>query len=529
MEFCGRVGGLVYFPVFAAGGAPDAAPSQAFSDLGAGRAFSGTRHPRQKHRDGTTADTMTSTACGIDFGTTNSSAALMENGEARVLPLDPANDSPTSLPSLLYLKAEGGHLVGRSAADAFIERNVGREVKLEQVDLGVAIDGYVGAEPDKSESYRPGTGPVHGQQREAVRAHAVVEANSPGRLFQSLKSSLRFRAFHGTEAFGRHYQIEELISLLLQHIRERTEEAVGRPVNAAVFGRPVRFSKSAEEDETAERRLKVAAELAGFDHAAFFYEPVAACVEYAIATDRRQRLMVVDIGGGTCDVCVMEFGGAREAAERLAESRILGVAGVPVAGDAIDREILRAKLFPCFGSRARYGPSKLPMPQYIYNALADWQNLYKFNTEEMINWLIAAEASSTDPRALRALRCLIQRNYGYPVARKVETAKKELSFAESVRIAIHHQAIDIDMELERTEFAHIVEHTLREMEKSIEEAEQAAGVGPEDIDLVLTTGGTSLVPAVREMLKTRYGRERLLQRDTFVSVAAGLAIVAQYV
>ena len=71
----------------------------------------------------------------------------------------------------------------------------------------------------------------------------------------------------------------------------------------------------------------MAANLAGFKEVMFFYEPVAACVEYAIGTERKQRMMVVDIGGGNCDVCVMEFGGAREASARLSESRILGVAG----------------------------------------------------------------------------------------------------------------------------------------------------------------------------------------------------------
>jgi len=64
---------------------------------------------------------------------------------------------------------------------------------------------------------------------------------------------------------------------------------------------------------------------------------------------------------------------------------------------------------------------------------------------------------------------------------------------------------------------------------SIEEGEKAAQVKPQDIDHVLTTGGTSLIPAVREMLETRYGPDRLLQRETFTSVAAGLATVAQYV
>lgn len=469
---------------------------------------------------------MTESFCSVDFGTTNSSAAVATNAGVRVLELDPANDNVTSLPSLLYISREGERIVGRSAADAFIERNVDREVILKQVDLGIDIEGYVASEPDKSETYRPGAEPQN--PREAVRAQATVEVNAPGRLFQSLKSSLRYDSFRSTEVFGEQFQIEELTAMILEPMKAALDRAAGESVERAVFGRPVRFSHMPAEDQLAEDRLRRAAHIAGFKEIVFFFEPVAACVEYAVATERKQRLMVVDIGGGTCDVCIMEFGGAGSEAQRLSSSRILSVSGVPVAGDAIDRELIRAKLYPCFGSRARYGPSQLPMPQYLFKNIADWQNLYKLNTEEIINWLIAAETSSEQPEALRALRYLIQHNYGYPVRRIVEAAKKQLSFEDETTIDIRHGAIDILEQVTRDEFNTIIEETLEDMMGSIEEAEHAAQLRSDQIDLVLTTGGTSLIPAVRHMLERRYGPERIRQRDTFSSVAMGLAIVARY-
>jgi len=469
---------------------------------------------------------MTETFCGVDFGTTNSSVAVATDAGVRVLELDRANDNVTTLPSLLYISRHGERIVGRSAADAFIKRNVDREVILKQVDLGIDIEGYVQSEPDKSEGYRPGA--EQSSLREAVRAQATVEVNSPGRLFQSLKSSLRFDGFRSTEVFGEHFQIEELTAMILEPIKAAVDKAAGRAVEGAVFGRPVRFSQMPAQDQLAEDRLRRAAHIAGFKEVVFFYEPVAACVEYAVATDRKQRLMVVDIGGGTCDVCIMEFGGRGSEAERLSQSRILSVSGVPTAGDAIDRDLIRAKLYPCFGSRARYGPSQLPMPQYLFKSIVDWQNLYKLNTEAIINWLIAAEASSDQPAALRALRYLIQHNYGYPVRRTVEAAKKRLSFEEEAAIDIRQGAIEILERVTRDEFNAIIEETLEEMMNSIEEAEHGAQLRPDQIDLVLTTGGTSLIPAVRHMLERRYGADRIRQRDTFSSVAMGLAIVARY-
>ena len=470
---------------------------------------------------------MSKLFCGLDFGTTNSSVAVSDGNRTWVLELDPSNDVPASLPSLLYITRDGDNIVGRAAAKAFIERNVDREVILQQVDLGIAIEGYVGSEPDKSESYRPPNGATP-MVAEGVRATATIEVNSPGRLFQSLKSQLRHKSFRGTEVFGHRFQIEALAAMILRRIKEAVDAVAGNPVNTVVLGRPVRFSRDPSEDAVAERRLRVAANLAGFERVTFFYEPVAACVEYAVTTDRKQRLMVVDIGGGTCDVCVMEFGGAQGAMARLAESRILGVSGVPVAGDAIDREIIRAKLFPRFGSRSRYGPSNLPVPQFLFNTILDWQNLYKLNTEDTINWLIAMEMSSSEPQAIRALRCLIQRNYGYPVVREVEAAKKRLSFERETEIRIEKDAIHMAERLERAEFAHIIDRTLHTMLHSIQEAETAAQTTPKDIDCVLTTGGTCLIPAVQEMLEKRYGAGRILHRDTFTSVAAGLAIVAQF-
>jgi len=464
--------------------------------------------------------------CGVDFGTSNSSAALFNGNTVDVLRLDERNDSPTSLPSLLYITNEGKPIVGRSAAQAFIERNVDREVLLKQVDLGVDIEGYVASEPDKSEGYRPGTADPN--VREAVRAKAIVEVNSPGRLFQSLKTLLKHESFKGTEVFGTNYQIEELVAMILKELKAKVDAAAGHPVERAVFGRPVRFSEREKENETAERRLRTAAELAGFKDVTFFFEPVGACVEYAMAEKREQKLMVVDIGGGTFDVCIMQFGQSQEVDTRLQESEILSVSGVPVAGDAIDREIIRSKLFPRFGSRARYGPSKLRLPQYLFNQILDWQNLYKLNNEETINWLIAAESTSDNPEALRALRCLIQRNYGYPVAREVEAAKRRLSVETQTTIDIDREDIMIHEALEREEFAHIIEENLELMMEELEKAEQAAGIKPHDLDLVLTTGGTSLIPAIQNMLRDRYGEERLKQRDTFTSVATGLAIVAQF-
>ena len=113
--------------------------------------------------------------------------------------------------------------------------------------------------------------------------------------------------------------------------------------------------------------------------------------------------------------------------------------------------------------------------------------------------------------------------------KSVEAAKKLLSYELEAMLEIQKEALNIYERLDRDEFTHIIEPTLDDMFASIDEAEKVAGVKSTEIDYVLTTGGTSLIPAVRNMLAKRFGQEKLLERDTFTSVATGLAVVSQFV
>lgn len=467
-------------------------------------------------------------ACGIDYGTTNTSVAIAKkNGQVQVIELDEANAPSTSLPSLIYISADGSIVTGRKAANLFIQHNVGREVKMQSEETGIEISAISRAEPDKSEFYNPNL--MDPDVLERISIKTLVDVNLPGRLFQSLKTKLKFVDFKGTDVFGKQYQIEELVSLILKRCKEKAEQYIGDTIDVAVVGRPVFFSHNKFEDEIAERRLRNAGLIAGFKDVVFFYEPVSASVEYISTTSTEDQLvMVVDIGGGTCDICIMKFESAETVEERLKKSTVLSVSGDTVAGDMIDKEIIRKRLFHYFGSNAKYGPTHLPLPKNILNVVLDWQNLYRLNTEETINWLIAVETFSNQPEAIRALRTLIQKNCGYPLALAVENAKKELSYQEQSEIRFQFGELNIQETINRDEFSKIIEDILGQIRALLIEAEQKAGVKPDDIHLVLTTGGTCLIPAIQRMLKERYGSQKIISRDTFTSVAHGLAIVSRY-
>jgi hypothetical chaperone protein len=140
---------------------------------------------------------------GLDFGTTNSSAAVYDGNQLTLLPLDPVNTNPRVLRSTLFITRDGVPYIGREAINRFTEGNVGREIDY--------VWKYIG----DAEITFADMGTV-------VQAlYTTVDANAPGRLFQSLKSGLRDRGFRDTNVFGTRYTLEELVALVLRIILDR--------------------------------------------------------------------------------------------------------------------------------------------------------------------------------------------------------------------------------------------------------------------------------------------------------------------
>src|SRR5215216_7307719 len=161
---------------------------------------------------------------GLDFGTTNSSAAVYDGARVRLLNLDPVNSAASIMRSTLFITREGVPFVGREAINRFTEANVGREIEYEWRYLG------------DTEVTLAEVGTV------MQALYAVVDANAPGRLFQSLKTHLRDSSFTGTDVFGTRYSIETLIAVVLRIILQRVEEELGTAVTSMVLGRPVHYS-----------------------------------------------------------------------------------------------------------------------------------------------------------------------------------------------------------------------------------------------------------------------------------------------
>ncbi len=438
---------------------------------------------------------------GLDFGTTNSSAALFDGKHVRLLQLDPVNTTPSIMRSALFITREGTPFVGREAINRFTEANVGREIEYEWR--------YVGEAEVTLADF--------GSVMQAL--YAVVDANKPGRLFQSLKTHLRDHSFTGTDVFGVRYTLEALIAIVLRMMFNRIEQEVGETVEGIVVGRPVNYADDPKLNMLAIERMYAAAELAGLPPITFLPEPTAAALSYASTAEGTQHVLVFDFGGGTLDVTVMRL---TEQGERI----VLATDGVPIGGDLLDRRIVMGKLLPHFGAGAVLGPRKLPLPAVLLEHLGEWQSIVDLTQPRYLNIIDEAILTSDKPEELKALRTLVRENYGLPLYEEVERAKVRLSDSRSTTISMDVPGIQFSDTIERWDFERLIGPDVRQVAACVDRALEAANLRHADIDVVLRTGGSSRIPRFVRMLSEKFGPEKLKEMDVFTGVASGLAIAA---
>ena len=253
------------------------------------------------------------TVYAIDFGTSNSLLAAANADQIFApIPLDPDAADPTILRSIIYFPDAERAYVGEAALAKYVENGL------------------------------------------------------EGRLLRSLKRHLPARSFRGTYIGARPMQVEDLVAVILREMRNRANAHYGVDVKRAVLGRPARFAADDLDDDFAERRLRSAAERAGFEEIHFLPEPVAAAREFraAFSGDASGCVLVCDFGGGTSDFTVMRLG-----EQAFVRSDVLAIGGVPVAGDALDAGIMRSHVAKNFGADVAYrvpmGSNVLRMPPQI--------------------------------------------------------------------------------------------------------------------------------------------------------------------
>jgi len=417
---------------------------------------------------------------GIDFGTTNSAVAVVgDAGAASIVAFPTADGALSTLRSVLAFDRHHRDGAGRVA-------------------------------------------PLVGHQAIETYLHGDGES----RFLQSFKSYLTSRVFTSTSILGTTYSLEDLIALIVEHLRRHASATTGGPVDRVVAGRPVRFVAEGgeEEDAFATSRLQDAFAKAGIGEVMFEYEPIAAAYYYESGLTRDETVLVADFGGGTSDFCLIRLGPGRARLNRP-EDAIIGTGGVGIAGDAFDRRIVQHGVSRHFGKDATFESNDkiLPVPAWIYAKLERWHHIGFLNVPSTLRLLRDLQRKVDHPDQLEQLLTLIEYNLGYHLYRSVERAKVELSRAEATDFIFDHDPVYISRRLTRADFEGWIAPELAAIESCVDGLLESTGMDAAQIDRVFLTGGSSLVPAVRAIFAGRFGADKLSAGGEFISVASGLA------
>ncbi|MBK3749243.1 Hsp70 family protein [Stutzerimonas balearica] len=408
-------------------------------------------------------------ACGIDFGTSNSTVGWWRPGQDPLIALE--GEEPT-LPSVVFFNLE--------------ERR-----------------------------------PVYGRQ-----ALAEYLEGYEGRLMRSLKSLLGSKLLKSeTTVLGSAMPFRDILGLFLGTLKTRAETAAGRSFEQVVLGRPVFFvDDDPQADREATEMLEAAARKLGFSEVSFQFEPIAAAFDYESRISREERVLIVDIGGGTSDFSLVRLSPERRVLDDR-QADILATGGVHIGGTDFDKQLSLAGVMPLFGYGSRM-KSDAPMPTSTHLNLATWHTINAVYAPASQRALQSMRYDIVDPTGIDRLFSLIEQRAGHWLAMQVEQGKIELTEAERHVIDFARIEPQLQAELRRDDFDTAIEPLLERIGRSIDELLLAAGLARHEVDTVFFTGGSSAVPALRRCVASRLPEARQVEGNRFGSIGSGLAIEA---
>jgi hypothetical chaperone protein len=454
---------------------------------------------------------------GVDFGTSNSTVAWFDGHRLRIVEIE--TSSPI-LPTAIHLSKEYEGTTGTAAIERYVQENTARLVHLVPEILGQAA----GSIEDNS--------PAHEIAELTTSRNVVfgplIDHGLPGRLFLGLKRLLGNPAIDRIFVFNRPYRLVALLTPVLLRLHEAVEKELRAPVSQAHVGRPVNFEGSdASRNRLAVARLTEACAHAGFRNIEFYPEPIAATLSFL--WQRRLTgtgtVLTVDFGGGTLDLSVIGYSGTR--------FNVLSTAGADLGGDRIDQLIFRRLVFPLLGdgetwSRQLDGRNvETPFPFKEYEeGILNWaithtlnQNRYKTRLTEIV--AAGGEAAVKFQR----LKDLINYNYSYSVFSAIKRAKAELS--TSLASSIDIPELNLTVAFTRAQLNEILAPMMNQLAELVHQVIGRANLSINGIDLVVRTGGSSQIVAVRQLLEGIFPG-KVTEHDPFTSVAGGLAIADYY-
>jgi hypothetical chaperone protein len=409
-------------------------------------------------------------ACGIDFGTSNSSVGVCDADGPSLLPIQ---RGATSVPTALFFSSD-----------------------------------------DNSTTFG----------HEALERYFVRE---PGRYLRAIKSVLGTKLFEETtQTRLRRYGFGEIIAAFLRFLRTAAGQKLGAPPTSVVLGRPAFFvDDDPMADAAAERQLEAAARAAGFERIAFQFEPIAAALDYEQGVRAEEIALVADIGGGTSDFSVVRVSPERARASDRRQD-ILGFTGVHIGGTDFDRQLGMATVMPALGLRSPLRREGLDTPSWYFFDLATWHRIGFLYDRKVLTEVRAVLREAQEPEKIERLLRVLEQRKGHELLAGVEAAKIELSGTDVATLNLDPGIADIAVDITRAELEAAVADSLQRIRSRIDDVLRLAGLTPEAVSAVFLTGGATRMPSVRQTIAAAVPAARLIAGDAFGSVATGLALDA---
>ena len=297
---------------------------------------------------------------------------------------------------------------------------------------------------------------------DAAKRQAVTNKNTISSIKRLMGTNQK------VEAEGKQYTPQEISAMILQYLKSYAEDYLGEKVTKAVITVPAYFNDAQRQ------ATKDAGMIAGLDVERIINEPTAAALAYGIdKTEKEQKVLIYDLGGGTFDVSILDLAdGTFEVLSTNGDTHL--------GGDDFD------------------------------NVLVDWM-VDTFKKENGINL-------TADPMAMQRLK------------EAAEKAKKDLSGVMQTQISLPFISagpagpLHFDTTLTRAKFddmtRSLVERTLLPIENALRDAK----LSKSDIDQVLLVGGSTRIPAVQEAVRKALGKEPSHSVNPDEAVAMGAAI-----
>ncbi|NMG28806.1 Hsp70 family protein [Aromatoleum evansii] len=412
-------------------------------------------------------------ACGIDFGTSNSTVGWVRPRMPTLVALE---DGKPTLPSAVFFNAdEETTAFGRAALTEYLE-------------------GY------------------------------------EGRLMRALKSLLGSSLIEGqTEVLGRALRFRDLLASFIGELKARAEAQAGRSFDKAVFGRPVRFVDDDDEaDRKAQQTLAEIAAQVGFRDVSFQFEPIGAALHYELSLAREELVLIADIGGGTADFSLVRLSPERARRSHDEHDRredLLGNGGVHIGGTDFDRALSLECVMPLLGYRSRMR-SGAEIPSSVYFQLATWHTINFAYTRQAWADLQNVYRDAAARAELDRLAKLISNREGHWLALQVEQAKIDLSAAPAAVMDLDRLEDGLGHTITEGDFASATLNLVDRVAACVRALLDEAGLRREQVDTIYFTGGGSAVPQLRARIAAELPQARSVEGDLYGSIGAGLAVEA---